>query len=404
LKVLSIATTHPRFDGDSEPAYVLALNRELVRRGHSVTTLAPHAPGSAVEESLGGVRVRRFRYFLPLSAQRLCYNGGILPNLRKSWLARVNLPFFVAAQAAAVMREVTTGSYDVIHCHWLITSGLMGVLAGSSARLPVVATAHGSDVFTTNPLFKMLDRWVLRRSCVCTVNSRRSGGLVTQLFPAARIVPVPMGVDARRHGKHLASDEIRRALGGGSPQLVFVGRFSPSKGVPDLVRAMPIVAAELPHARLGLVGFGPDEGRIRAAIAEVGAESLVTVVGRVNGADIPAHMASADLLVLPSIRVEGLGVVLLEALASGTPVVGSDVGGIPDIIEDGVTGLLCRGGDPTDIAKTCVRILTDEELNRATTENGKRLVDARFDWERIGEVLESVLLDCISETRPAGRA
>jgi glycosyltransferase involved in cell wall biosynthesis len=395
VKVLSIATTHPKFVGDSEPHYVSALNRELVGRGHSVTALVPHAPEVALEEVLDGVRVRRFRYFRPVSAQRLCYNGGILPNLKRSWLARVNLPFFVAAQAGSVAREVVLGDYDIIHCHWLITSGLMGVLVGGSAGVPVIVTAHGSDVFTDNPLFKTLDRWVLARCCACTVNSRRSGALVSRLNSRARIEPVPMGVNPDRFGPHLASTAVRERLGGGSPQLLFVGRFSRNKGVADLVRALPMIIAELPDARLALIGFGPEGDRIRSTIAAEGVTDRVTMLGRVAGDQMPAHMASADLVVLPSIRVEGLGVVLLEALASGTAVVGSDVGGIPDIIEDGVTGLLCRSRDPADIAAKCIRLLTDDELRCATIANGRKMVDEHFGWRRIGERLERIMMECV---------
>jgi phosphatidylinositol alpha-1,6-mannosyltransferase len=211
-----------------------------------------------------------------------------------------------------------------------------------------------------------------------------------------------MGVYPERHGKHLASDSVRSTMGDGSPQILFVGRFSKNKGITDLVRAMPTITAALPGAHLALVGFGPDEDRIRSTITAEGMGDRVTIVGRVAGGDIPVHMASADLVVLPSIRIEGLGVVLLEALASGTAVVGSDVGGIPDIIEDGVTGLLCRSQDPPDIAAKCVRILQDEDLKRRTTENGKRLVDTRFCWTRIGAVLESIMLDCLDRSSAPG--
>jgi glycosyltransferase involved in cell wall biosynthesis len=182
-----------------------------------------------------------------------------------------------------------------------------------------------------------------------------------------------------------------------------VGRFSASKGVPDLVRSLPKIAAEHPGVRLALVGYGPEEETIRKTIDEQGVADRVTMPGRIPGDEIPSYMASADLLVLPSIRIEGLGVVLLEALASGTAVVGSDVGGIPDIIEDGVTGLLCRSGDPESIAARCIRLLGDEELRRRTTENGRRLVEARFGWPRIGEALETVLAESVRNPRVAPR-
>ena len=395
MRILSVATTHPRFVNDSEPAYVLALNRELVRLGHRVTTILPHAEGAARSEVVDGVEIRRFRYFLPASAQRLCYNGGILPNLRKSWIARVNLPFFVVSQGLSVAAAVAGQTFDVVHCHWLITSGLMGAFVAPLARIPLVVTAHGSDVFTENPVFRFLDRFVLSRASVCTANSRRSGELVSKLNPNTRIQPVPMGVHPGQYGKHLASDAIRAEMGGGTPQILFVGRFTENKGVTDLVRAMKLISERLDRARLALVGFGPAEDSIRRTIENEGLDDRVTIMGRVSRDEIPAHMASADLLVLPSLKVEGLGVVLLEALASGTPVVGTRVGGIPDIISDGVTGLLCHPGDPQNIATTCLRMLEDSDLRRTTIENGKGLIEDRFSWTRIGAFLESVLLGCV---------
>jgi glycosyltransferase involved in cell wall biosynthesis len=395
VRILSVATTHPRFAGDAEPSYVLAVNRELVRRGHEVTALLPHADGAALFEIIDGVTIRRFRYFVPASLQKLCYNGGILPNLRRSWWARINLPFFVLAQALAVARMATTRGFDIVHCHWLITSGLMGALFAGIGRAPLVVTAHGSDVFTENPFFLFVDRCVLRRCAACTANSRRSGELVSRIEPAARIEPVPMGVDPSKYGKHLASAEMRGRLGNGRPQLLFVGRFTANKGVGDLVAGMETISRELPDARLALVGFGPEEHVIRREVAKAGLGSRIQFLGRLSRAEIPTCMASADLLVLPSVKVEGLGVVLLEALASGTAVVGTDVGGIPDIVRDGETGFLCRSQDPEDLAATCLRMLRDDDLMRRTADNGRRLVEQQYSWQRIGGRLEALFADCL---------
>ncbi len=395
MRILSVATTHPRFAGDSEPSYVLAVNRELVGLGHQVTALLPHARGAAVSEIVDGVRIERFRYFLPASLQRLCYNGGILPNLRRSWWARLNLPFFVLAQASAVARMAARKRYHLIHCHWLITSGLMGALFAGLGDAPLVVTAHGSDVFTENALFKTLDRFVLGRCRACTVNSRRSGELVSRINPATRIEPVPMGVYPSKYGKHTASAAVRKEMGDGKPQLLYVGRFSTNKGVSDLVAAMKTILKEMAETRLALVGYGPEEETIRRAIASRGLQAEVKLLGRVSRDKIPTYMASADLLVLPSIKVEGLGVVLLEALASGTAVVGTDVGGIPDIIHDGETGLLCRSQDPEDLAEKCLQMLGDDDLRRRTTEKGRRLVETEFSWSRIGGKLEGLFSSCL---------
>jgi len=403
VKILSIATTHPRFEGDSEPPYVLEINRELARLGHRVTTLLPHAEGAATLEVVAGVTMRRFRYFLPVSRQRLCYNGGILPNLRRSAWARVNLPFFLAAQGAAVVRTVRATAPDLVHCHWLISSGLMGVLFGGVHRRPVVVSAHGSDVYLDNLLFQTANRFVLARCHTCTVNSHGTRSRITCIHPGMRSEVVPMGVHPERYGKHLASAEVRERLGGGDPQLLFIGRFSEHKGLDHLVASMPEIVRHLPRARLALVGFGPEEPALRKLVARSNLDEQVRFAGRIAHEEVPGYLASADLVVLPSVRVEGLGVVLLEALASGTPVVGSRVGGIPDVVRDGETGLLSRPADPEDLARQCLRLLGDEALRRRTVDLGRRMVEAQFSWASIAERFDAVFRTCVGDFGSAER-
>ncbi len=397
MRILSVATTHPRFAGDSEPSYVLEINRELTRLGHQVTALLPHAAGAATHEILDGVAMRRFRYFLPSALQRLCYNGGILPNLRRSGWARANLPFFLAAQGMAVARTVRHTAPDLVHCHWLISSGLMGALFGGVHKRPIVVSAHGSDVYLDNLLFQTVNRFVLARCHTCTVNSNGTRSRITRIHPGMRSEVVPMGVHPECYGKHLASAEIRERLGGGEPQLLFIGRFSEHKGIPHLVAAMPEILSHLPRARLVLVGFGPEEPAIRSVVAASALNEYVRFAGRISHAEVPSFLASADLVVLPSVQVEGLGVVLLEALASGTPVVGSRVGGIPDIIRDGETGLLARPGDPEDLARQCLKLLGDEALRRHTVEVGRRIVETQFSWASIAERFDRLFRACVAD-------
>jgi len=397
-----VATTHPLVPGDGEPAYVQEVNRGLARRGHRITVLLPHAAGAPRRETDGDLEIRRFRYFLPEGLQRLCYNGGILPNLRRSWTARANLPIFLAAQAAAVAREVRRLDPDLLHCHWLISSGLMGALAGGGRNRPLVVSAHGSDVYLRNLAFQTANRLVLERADLCTVNSRGTRARVLAIHPGARTEVVPMGLHPERYGPHLASEEKRRRMGGGTPQLLFVGRFSRHKGLDHLLEAMVRILRELPEARLALIGFGPEEAALLDHAARAGVAHALTVVGRIPHTEIPAWLASADLLVLPSVQVEGLGVVLLEALASGTPVVGSDLGGIPDIVADGETGLLSRPGDPEHLATVCLRLLTDRELAGATAARGRRMVEASFSWKVIAERLDG-LFGALLEEHPGRR-
>lgn len=395
MRILSVATTHPLAPGDGEPAYVQEVNRGLARLGHQVTALLPHAPGAPLLDDDGPVTIRRFRYFRPPGLQRLCYNGGILPNLRRSWTARVNLPFFLAAQAAAVALEVRRLRPDLLHCHWLVSSGLMGVLTGGVRHRPVVVSAHGSDVYLQNILFQTANRFVLERAHLCTVNSRGTRIRVLRIHPGARTEIIPMGVHPEDYGKELVSPELRNRMGDGDPQLLFLGRFSRDKGIIALLEALGILLQSMHSARLALIGFGPEEQTIRRAADRLGIAGATSIVGRVPHAEIPRWLASADMVILPSERVEGLGVVLLESLASGTPVIGSRVGGIPDIIEDGVTGLLCRPGDPEDLAHQLVRLARDGALRRRTAEAGRDLVTRRYCWGHVARRFDEVFLELV---------
>jgi glycosyltransferase involved in cell wall biosynthesis len=395
MRILSLATTHPRGPDDSEPAFVHQLNKELVARGHEVTALVPHAPGALRREELDGVRIHRFRYFIPSAAQRLCYDGGVLPNLRSRPLARLNLPFFLLAQPGALLRELLGGRYDLIHAHWLVPTGLFASELGQRLGIPVVATAHAGDVFTRNVLFDAANRRVLRAGHPCTVNSLHTERAVKALWPHARTHVIPMGVDLQDFSPAKADDALVARMGATGPRILFLGRFAEKKGIPYLLRAMPTILEALPGAHLALVGFGPDEASIAQQIAALGLGDRCRILGRATRQEAAAYMASADLFVGPSVvtasgDTEGLGLVFLEALASGTPVVGSDVGGIPDIIQHGRTGLLARPEDPEDIARQCLRMLREPALRENTLAQATRSIDERFSWKSVGERFDAL--------------
>ena len=400
MRILSIATTHPRWEGDSEPAFVFNLNRELVRLGHKVTTVLPHAAGARREEVVDGVRLRRFRYFLPESRQRLCYDGGTLPNLRKRWSARLNLPFFLVAQCFAIARELRSDSYDLIHCHWLIPQGFFAAFISRWKKVPLVVTAHGGDVYTRSSLFRCLNRAVLRRCSRPTVVSSRVDQQVKSLVPGVSTETISMGVNVSAFSPDRRSTSLRERIGG-EPQLLFVGRLAEKKGTVYLLRAMPMVVRRFPKAKLALIGSGPEEDAIRREIKELGLETHVVQLGKVAQERMPNYMASADVFVMPSVvaasgDTEGLPVVLMEALASGTPVVCSDVGGVSDLIKHGETGLLAREKDAADLGRQCIAMLDDEVLRKATAERGRALVEQRFSWPTVALAFEAVFHDCVS--------
>ena len=289
MKILSIATTHPRFPNDSEPAFVFNLNRELVKQGHLVTALLPHAAKAHTREIIDGIILKRFRYFFPSSAQKLCYEGGILPNLKSSWLAKINLPFFLLFQSIAICRELKSQKYDVVQCHWLIPQGLLLSLINKFIKIPFVASAHGSDVFTENFLFKVLNRVVLKKCFICTVNSTLTDKKVKEIYPRAQTIIIPMGVDINNFNPNKRSSTYNEKMGGGKPQILFAGRFSETKGIVYLIRAMQLIKRKFEDAKLSLIGFGPEKKKINNEIVEKNLQQSIKILGKISGNEIPCY-------------------------------------------------------------------------------------------------------------------
>lgn len=408
MHILSVATTYPRGTGDSEPAFVHHLNRGLVQLGHRVTCFVPHAAGAARQELLDGVEVRRFRYFAPERYQRLFYDGGALPSLRRSWLARANLPAFLTRLEALLHREMRNDTYDVMHAHWLFPTGAMAARVNHSAGIPLVATAHAGDVFTDNVLFRNGNRYALRHCDLITVNSRGTGRQVDKLLPGADYIVIPAaGVEIDPELGDVTA--ARRYLGGGEPLILSLGRLAEKKGIIHLIRAMPRILAALPGARLAIVGDGDQRSLLEREVAHLDLGRAVRFLGPMPQIEVQTHMAAADLFVLPSVYdsggdTEGLGVVLLEALTAGTPVVASDIGGITDIVENERTGLLAISGDADSLARACLRMLGDKELQRATVAAARRHIDEHFSTRRIARRFEAAFNDAIAKRHPRERA
>ena len=258
-------------------------------------------------------------------------------------------------------------------------------------------------MYTRSSLFRSLNRAVLRRCSRPTVVSSRVDQQVKSLVPGVSTETISMGVSVSAFRPDRRSTSLRERIGG-EPQLLFVGRLAEKKGAVYLLRAMPMIVRRFPNAKLALIGSGPEEDAIRREIKELGLETHVVQLGKVAQERMPDYMASADVFVMPSVvaasgDTEGLPVVLMEALASGTPVVCSDVGGVSDLIKHGETGLLAREKDADNLGRQCIAMLDDEALRKATAERGRALVQQRFSWPTVALAFEAVFHDCVSGDR-----
>ncbi|HSL84680.1 MAG TPA: glycosyltransferase [Thermoanaerobaculia bacterium] len=271
----------------------------------------------------------------------------------------------------------------LVHAH-LAYASIWGLLAGRLTGTPVVLTLHvrppddppwSREGLRRRLLVGAANRWARRALAV--------SGAVRDAWAAVglrreRIAVVHNGVEtAGMESGTEAAAAVRRELGvpGGAPLVVTVSVLRPGKGLEVLLEAVPAVLGEHPDARFAVVGDGPERRRLEEGAAAAGLGEAVVFTGFRR--DVPALLAAADLFVLPT-RDDAFPTVLLEAQAAGVAVVASRAGGVPEIVEDGATGVLVPPGDPAALARAVSALLADPAARRRLAEAGRRRTEERF--------------------------
>jgi glycosyltransferase involved in cell wall biosynthesis len=399
-RILLVTSNFPRWAGDSTTPFVQVLASDLIALGWQVDVLAPHAPRAAEVEVLGGVPVERFRYLFPESAQTVCYQGGALANLEKQPLNKLKLPALVAAEWLAVQKRALSGDYDLIHSHWVLPQGFVGMLAAGLCNLPHVITVHGSDIFLlTSRLLEAAKRAAFNRARVVTVNSSVTEARTRQVAPDVKdLRRIPMGISnhALSSEERAQAEEIRdRFRNPRGPLLAFVGRMVEQKGGEDLLRAVALVSSRLPELRLLMLGEGPERAKWEQLAAELGIASHVTFLGWVEPERVRAHLSAVDIFVGPSRGTEAQGLAFLEAMSAGTAVIAARSGGVLDVVQHERTGLLVDQAAPSELAAAILRLSGDEVLRARLVAGARELIGTSFSRESSARRFSEVYMDCL---------
>ncbi|WP_405731887.1 glycosyltransferase family 4 protein [Streptomyces sp. NBC_01537] len=215
---------------------------------------------------------------------------------------------------------------------------------------------------------------------------------------AARMVRLPPGVDEKTFHPASGGDAVRARLGlTDRPVVVCVSRLVPRKGQDTLILAMPRILREVPDAVLLIVGGGPYADELKKLAVRTGVDASVHFTGAVPWAELPAHYGAGDVFAMPcrtrrgGLDVEGLGIVYLEASATGLPVVAGDSGGAPDAVLEGETGWVVGGGSPEQAADRIGTLLGDPGLRRRMGERGRQWVEEAWRWDHLAERLRDLL-------------
>ncbi|MEU6812149.1 glycosyltransferase family 4 protein [Streptomyces sp. NPDC046831] len=305
----------------------------------------------------------------------------------------------VTRRAVGLLREHGCASV------WFGAAAPLGLMAPALRRAGagrLVATTHGHEAgWAQLPAARGLLRRIGQSTDTMTylgeyTRSRIAAALTPEA--AGRMVQLPPGVDEKTFHPRSGGDEVRARLGlADRPVVVCVSRLVPRKGQDTLIRAMPRILAAEPDAVLLVVGGGPYGSDLRRLARETGVADSVRFTGAVPWEELPAHYGAGDVFAMPcrtrrgGLDVEGLGIVYLEASATGLPVVAGDSGGAPDAVLDGETGWVVRGGVPEEAADRIVALLQDAGLRRRMGERGRQWVEEKWRWDLLAQRLEELL-------------
>ena len=400
MRILHVVTAFPRSTDDVIVPWLVELLKRLRMAGHEVEVLTSAYRGGGNRE-FAGIPIHRFRYF-PAAWEDLTHDEATPDRMRRSVRYRVMPLFYVACGMWAAWRLGRRQRYDVVHVHWPVPHALFGWAIQRACGARIVTSWYGAElrwVKGSLPWLRPFVRWALAVSDQVVAISSYTAREIAELSAVQpRIIPYTIGF-ARTD-----ADVIRVA-----PRdefvVLFVGRLVERKGVRYLIAAVQRLAPER-HARLVIIGDGPERERLEEQVRREGLETRVEVRGRVSDRALRQAYAEASVFALPAIvdtrgDTEGLGVVLLEAMSYRVPVVASDLGGITDIVTDGETGLLVPPGDVASLAVALERLAANTPLVERLREGGQRLVQERFSWPAIVVQWEACYLAALSGPRRA---
>jgi glycosyltransferase involved in cell wall biosynthesis len=362
---------------------VLELCRRLTKY-FKIHILAPHAAGAQFETLFDGMRVTRYRYFIP-RWEKLAYRGGILENLKQNQCRYALIPFFLLFQTLAIQKLLRRFPFDLIHAHWIIPQGVCAVFTRHLHRAgsPLLCTSHGGDLYGLNSKTMVwLKRRVLERAEAVTTVSRKMRHDVGSLgIDLGKIHVIPMGVDLQTR----FVPSVRKKK---TKSLLFVGRVVEKKGLRFLIAALPEILEKHPDAQLRVAGDGQELSTMKKLASDIGVAGQVHFLGAVTNEALPGLYQTSDVVVFPSVVAtggdrEGFGLVLVEALGCECAVVATDLPASRDIIQDGATALVVRQKDARQIADKVVQLLNDPELRNSLGVRGRQHVLKRFDWTAI---------------------
>jgi glycosyltransferase involved in cell wall biosynthesis len=406
MKVLVIGSVYPRFHEDAEVPWLRTSIAHLRQAGVEIQVLAPAYKGLRSHE-IDGVKVNRFRY-APAGWEFLTHEEGAPSKMAsKPWLQLLAIPYIISGffKCIGICRKFRP---DVIHAHWPFPHAYIALGAAKLFRIPLVLNFHGAELLLIRKKkwVKPLLKFAIGQAQAVFANSSFTAGKIKALRN--------VDVEWSPYGTTLPTDERRGTDGAGALRevephpingkfkILFVGRHIERKGICYLIEA----AKYLPRDKfeIRIVGVGDITDKLKELAAQVNASAgmrgdednhepafapaEIIFTGKLSPEELANEYRTANVFTLPAIvdskgDTEGLGVVLIEAMELGLPIVASNVGGIPDVVVNGVSGILVPEKNPEALANAYKRLSAEPELLKQLLAGAQKRIRDCFTWDGI---------------------
>lgn len=357
---------HPHVGGVE--SYVLALSKALVKKGHDVTVYTTLLPKTKENEKIEGINVKRIKPLFTL------FKTPVTPSMKIS-------------------------DCDVLHAHSPPPfHSYFAARFGKKNKIPFVLTYHCDPELPSffgriiTDVYMGTFGWYTLKNADRIIVSTKTYAATSRAMWNYEPDVIPSAVDIKEFNPGVDGSDVRKKYNLNGNVVLFVGRLMEHKGLEYLIRSAKNV-----DAKYLIVGSGEMGHKLAEDVKQLGLSDKVFFSGKVSNAELPKYYAASDVFVLPSVaRLEAFGLVIAEAMASGKPVVVSDIPGVREVITDGVEGLLVPPMDEKALSEKINILLSNPEMRKKMGESGRKKAEEKFSWDKVIGEIEKVYEEVVS--------
>ena len=362
------------------------LSLELLKRGHKVYVFVPYAIKGYLKNTI-----------CKLAGNVHTGDIVVLPFPYSKVLERYSLDFIIEG---VMKKEFVKNRIDIIHNWSTVPFGYYSIQANRETKLPVLTLLAAKDIY--DPISPIENNWTNRIGYVlnnsnnvvsCSDDQKQRVRNKT----AVRIKIIPHGVNIYKFNPNKKSLDLRKYLHLENEIFLFsLQRLHPRKGVEYLIKAMSEIVKKCSNVKLIIGGTGPEVNKLKLLINELKLQSKIELIGFIKDSEMCNYYASCDIFVFHSLY-EAFGIVLVEAMASGVPVISTQVGAIPEVVRDKKTGILVPPCDPSALASAIMELIENENLRKRMGFEGRKIIEKEYNWENIVEKYENIYYDLLKK-------